>query len=305
MECASFGCATCGSTKSTDGSALKYCVACKFAMYCCHEHQKLHWKNGHKKECPLIQAKRKNKETWEGKLMSIMKLLKSMQRRFLEKEISEREALKIALKVRDRMENFKAPELKLPKKCDAKSLKKVIFIFQQINEAFEIAMVYCFELSLLINDENIIEENIYDFCRAHRQRNCLLSFSCSDPNCPMKNTLESLQIKAEIFRDCLTSLHDGYHGIQRGYWKEALGCLENLITLMESYKIENCQKLNSIVLKKMVKDLKIKSKRKKLQRKLKSNFLIFGARSLISLQTAQFVSRHYEEQMREVEATEN
>ena len=46
------GCAICGKTSFTGGGILKECGKCKSVVYCCREHQLLHWKKGgHKQEC--------------------------------------------------------------------------------------------------------------------------------------------------------------------------------------------------------------------------------------------------------------
>jgi len=45
------GCAICGATRFKGGGKLRECMKCKSVVYCCREHQKLHWKNGHKREC--------------------------------------------------------------------------------------------------------------------------------------------------------------------------------------------------------------------------------------------------------------
>ena len=46
-------CAVCGSTTSTDtGGPLNECGRCHSVVYCCKDHQVLHWKKGgHKQEC--------------------------------------------------------------------------------------------------------------------------------------------------------------------------------------------------------------------------------------------------------------
>ena len=45
------GCALCGATRFKGGSKLRECIKCKAVVYCCRNHQVLHWKNGHKQEC--------------------------------------------------------------------------------------------------------------------------------------------------------------------------------------------------------------------------------------------------------------
>lgn len=45
-------CAICGTTQRRDtAGSLFTCARCASVYYCCKEHQKLHWKNGHKQEC--------------------------------------------------------------------------------------------------------------------------------------------------------------------------------------------------------------------------------------------------------------
>mmetsp|Transcript_26094 Transcript_26094/g.39486 ORF Transcript_26094/g.39486 Transcript_26094/m.39486 type:complete len:484 (-) Transcript_26094:68-1519(-) len=44
-------CAMCGATRSKTGGKLMQCTRCEAIVYCCREHQILHWKNGHKQEC--------------------------------------------------------------------------------------------------------------------------------------------------------------------------------------------------------------------------------------------------------------
>ncbi|OEU10310.1 hypothetical protein FRACYDRAFT_247265 [Fragilariopsis cylindrus CCMP1102] len=45
------GCALCGATRFKGGSKLREYIKCKAVVYCCRNHQVLHWKNGHKQEC--------------------------------------------------------------------------------------------------------------------------------------------------------------------------------------------------------------------------------------------------------------
>jgi hypothetical protein len=45
------GCALCGATRFKGGGKLKECSKCKSVVYCCTNHQRLHWKKGHKQEC--------------------------------------------------------------------------------------------------------------------------------------------------------------------------------------------------------------------------------------------------------------
>jgi len=47
-------CAICGAKSNTDtaGGQLQECARCHSVVYCCREHQVLHWKKGgHKQEC--------------------------------------------------------------------------------------------------------------------------------------------------------------------------------------------------------------------------------------------------------------
>lgn len=47
------GCAVCGSKKTAAGEPLLECSRCRCTVYCCRDHQRLHWKSGHKKRCEV------------------------------------------------------------------------------------------------------------------------------------------------------------------------------------------------------------------------------------------------------------
>ena len=56
-------CALCGVTAAEkEKKSLDKCSGCNSVFYCCKEHQRTHWKNGHKAECKKIQAENKLKE---------------------------------------------------------------------------------------------------------------------------------------------------------------------------------------------------------------------------------------------------
>ena len=49
----------CGGVSCTVKFSAKKCSACKFQWYCCAEHQKTHWSNGHKQICKQFRKERK------------------------------------------------------------------------------------------------------------------------------------------------------------------------------------------------------------------------------------------------------
>jgi hypothetical protein len=52
VTAAAASCSFCGVSRASDDEIrLRVCSACKLVMYCCADHQRLHWKAGHKKVC--------------------------------------------------------------------------------------------------------------------------------------------------------------------------------------------------------------------------------------------------------------
>lgn len=59
------GCWNCGKTPAAAANnkdpPLMRCTRCQRALYCSRDCQVAHWKSGHKKECPQLQAKKMEK----------------------------------------------------------------------------------------------------------------------------------------------------------------------------------------------------------------------------------------------------
>jgi len=53
------GCAHCTAISQPNGQPLLQCSGCNSVFYCCAEHQKIHWKEDHKKQCKKLRKERR------------------------------------------------------------------------------------------------------------------------------------------------------------------------------------------------------------------------------------------------------
>ena len=58
------GCVICGTTNFQTGDTLMQYAGCKSFLYCCKDHQILHWENGHKKDCCNEDQLRRRGNKW-------------------------------------------------------------------------------------------------------------------------------------------------------------------------------------------------------------------------------------------------
>ena len=70
-ECSSPPCNACDPT----GTTFKRCKRCRMSLYCSSECQRVHWKAGHKEECPILCVDARSSE--RRRILAIVEIYRS------------------------------------------------------------------------------------------------------------------------------------------------------------------------------------------------------------------------------------